>query len=224
MVVNHLIFNIDRVNKYTNRYFMYVCNMLSKAERTRNLILEKSAPIFNQLGYGDTSLSTICESAGLTKGAVYSNFKDKNELALDAFNFIVRQSIFPLSDQINSVRSPKVKLTVLFDYYRKYYKRTVELGGCPILNVGMDTTHQNSELRKRVTQVINKLILGVENIIIQGQTEGEFTVTVTANRYAKRIYSMIEGSIFTAIIQKDEAHIIEMMNYLDTMVQSELHQ
>lgn len=197
--------------------------MISKSERTRNLIVEKSAPIFNQLGYGDTSLSTICKSTGLTKGAVYGNFKDKNELALEAFNFVLHQSIFPLVDQINSVNSPKVKLTVVFDYYRKYYKRTLELGGCPILNVGMDTTHQNPELRKRVNEVMAKLILGVENIILSGQQSNDFRSEIKANRYAKRIYSMIEGSIFTAMMQKDEAHIIEMMNYLDKMAQTELY-
>ena len=197
--------------------------MVSKAERTRNLIVAKSAPIFNQLGYGDTSLSTICNSTGLSKGSVYGNFKDKNELALEAFNFIIRQSIFPLADQINSVNSPKVKLTVVFDYYRKYYKRTIELGGCPILNVGMDTTHQNPELRKRVTDVMEKLILGVENIILKGQASNDFKAEIEADRYAKRIYSMIEGSIFTAMMQKDEGHIIEMMNYLEQMVQQELY-
>ncbi len=197
--------------------------MVSKAERTRKLIIEKSAPIFNQLGYGDTSLSTICKSTGLTKGAVYGNFKDKNELALEAFNFILHKSIFPLVDQINSVNSPKIKLIIVFDYYRKYYKRTLELGGCPILNVGMDTTHQNPELRKRVSEIIAKLIFGIENIIIGGQKSEDFKSSLEANRYAKRIYSMIEGSIFTALMQKDEAHITEMMDYLDNMVQTELY-
>lgn len=197
--------------------------MNSKAERTKQLIIEKSAPIFNQLGYGDTSLSTICQSTGLTKGAVYGNFKDKNELALEAFNHMVRQNIFPLADQINSVQSPKVKLLVVSDYYRKYYKRTLEIGGCPILNVGMDTTHQNPELRQRVTEVIAKLILGIEAIIVDGQRKTEFSAAVHAGKLAKRIYSMIEGSIFTAMMQKDEAHIIDMMDFLDRMVESELY-
>lgn len=198
--------------------------MNSKAERTRKYIIEKAAPIFNQKGYVDTSLSMICQSTGLTKGSVYGNFKDKNELALESFNHILRQSIFPLADQINSVNSSKVKFSILFDYYRKYYKKTLDLGGCPILNVGMDTTHQNPELRNKVTDVISKLIGSIESILLKGIDDGDFKATTNAQLLAKRIYSMIEGSIFTAMMQKEEQHIHEMMDYLDEMVKSEVYQ
>lgn len=197
--------------------------MLSKSELTRQYIIEKAAPVFNQKGYGDTSLSDICRITGLSKGSVYGNFKDKNDLALEAFNYVLRNSIFPLADKINAVKSAKVKLTIMFEYYKKYYKQTLKIGGCPILNVGIDANHQNEALNKKVTEVINKLIESISDIIQLGQQQGEFKCEINALIYAKRIYSMIEGCIFTAMMRKDDQHIIEMMTYLEEMTKKELY-
>lgn len=198
--------------------------MSSKAELTKRYIIEKVAPIFNQKGYVDTSLRDITSITGLTKGAVYGNFKDKHELALEAFNYTLRSSIFPLADQINEAETAKLKMAVIFSYYRKYYDYTLKIGGCPILNVGIDANHQNPALQTRVLSVIDKLITNIEGIITLGQQDKEFKPTIDARRYAKRIYSMIEGCIFTAMMQKDAQHIVEMMDYLDEMTKRELYQ
>jgi len=50
---------------------------MGKAEQTRRMIIEKAAPIFNKKGYLGTSISDLTKSTGLTKGAIYGNFKDK---------------------------------------------------------------------------------------------------------------------------------------------------
>ena len=53
----------------------------SKA-RTRQELLRAASRLFLRNGFVATSLSDIAEEAGLTKGAVYSNFESKEELFL----------------------------------------------------------------------------------------------------------------------------------------------
>jgi len=53
--------------------------MNTKAEQTRQLIVEKTAPIFNVKGYAGTSVSDMTKATGLTKGSVYGNFANKAE-------------------------------------------------------------------------------------------------------------------------------------------------
>ena len=47
---------------------------------TREKIIESAFESFFELGYAETSLSLIAENAGMTRGAIYWHFKDKNEL------------------------------------------------------------------------------------------------------------------------------------------------
>ena len=63
--------------------------MTTKSDRTKQFILEKVAPVFNKNGYFGTSMSDITEATGLTKGAIYGNFKNKEDLAYYSFYFNV---------------------------------------------------------------------------------------------------------------------------------------
>lgn len=52
-------------------------------QRTRRAILETSRELFSQRGYRGASLEEIAETAGYSKGAVYSNWPSKEALFLE---------------------------------------------------------------------------------------------------------------------------------------------
>jgi AcrR family transcriptional regulator len=51
-------------------------------EKTRMCLVEAAAKVFSRRGYDKASLDEVAEEAGFTKGAVYSNFKGKEDLFL----------------------------------------------------------------------------------------------------------------------------------------------
>ena len=51
-------------------------------EKTRTCLVDAAAKVFTRRGYDKASLDEVAEEAGFTKGAVYSNFKGKEELFL----------------------------------------------------------------------------------------------------------------------------------------------
>ncbi len=63
-----------------------------KKTLTRNGLLDTARRVFLQRGYHRTTLDTVAEAAGYSKGAVYSNFNSKDDLFL------------ALLDQLSEVR------------------------------------------------------------------------------------------------------------------------
>ncbi len=59
---------------------------MRKGEQTRQEIIPKAAPIFNQKGYDGAALSDLMRAAGLEKGGIYRHFESKQELAEQAFD------------------------------------------------------------------------------------------------------------------------------------------
>jgi AcrR family transcriptional regulator len=61
-----------------------------KKAQTRERLLEAARAVFARRGFAASSLDEVAEEAGLTKGAVYSNFANKEDLVLevleDSFN------------------------------------------------------------------------------------------------------------------------------------------
>jgi AcrR family transcriptional regulator len=54
-----------------------------RREETRELVLAAAARVFAKRGFHATSLDSIAEEAGFSRGAVYYNFADKEELFLE---------------------------------------------------------------------------------------------------------------------------------------------
>ena len=53
-----------------------------KRERTRAKLLEAARSLIREKGYEHTTLDAIAERAGMTTGAIYGNFKNRDELFL----------------------------------------------------------------------------------------------------------------------------------------------
>lgn len=51
-------------------------------ENTRARLLEAAAQVFAEVGLDGASVEVVCERAGFTRGAFYSNFESKDELFL----------------------------------------------------------------------------------------------------------------------------------------------
>lgn len=196
--------------------------MISKAELTKLHILETVAPIFNKNGYAATSMQDITKATGMTKGAIYGNFKNKEELAISAFKFMVKKLLKRIGDHINLSNSPIQKLFLITDFYRNYYTMSKEFGGCPVLNVGVDANNQNTLLLENVRLVIEKIQKQLAEVIENGIAVKEIKNNVNALQYAKRIDTMIQGAIFMTYTLDDEFYIKDTMNQIDQMIHQEL--
>lgn len=196
--------------------------MKGKAEQTAEFIIQKVAPIFNRKGYNGTSMADISAATGLTKGAIYGNFKNKEDLAFAAFKHNVDLVVDLIKEKLIQFESPVVQLKGLIGFYKEYRKHTIEIGGCPIINIGVDANHQNSELLQKVQEVIQKLQYYIERMIKQGQEQGEIKAEVDPKKYAKQIFASIEGSIFMTVTMNDDSYIQDMMGHINQIIDIEL--
>jgi AcrR family transcriptional regulator len=196
--------------------------MISKAELTKLHILETVAPIFNKNGYAATSMQDITKATGMTKGAIYGNFKNKEELAISAFKFMVKKLLRRIGDHMDLSNSPIQKLFLITDFYRNYYTMSQEFGGCPVLNVGVDANNQNTLLLENVRSVIEKIQKQLADVIENGIVAKEIKNNINALQYAKRIDTMIQGAIFMTYTLDDEFYIKDTMNQIDQMIHQEL--
>ncbi|HEY7948981.1 MAG TPA: helix-turn-helix domain-containing protein, partial [Acidimicrobiales bacterium] len=56
-----------------------------RRQQTRDHLLAAAAQVFAERGFHGTSLDEVAAVAGFSKGAVYSNFKNKEDLFLALF-------------------------------------------------------------------------------------------------------------------------------------------
>lgn len=196
--------------------------MSSKAERTTQYIIETVAPIFNKHGYIGTSMSHLTEATGLTKGAIYGNFENKEALALEAFKFN-RTLLLNKIDELLNVRGNSLdKIYSLINFYRQYDVFTMQMGGCPILNIGIDAQHNNSLLAAANKETIKEIEGKVALVIEDGVKVNEMKIPVPPLQFAKQLYTILNGAVAMATMTRDRKYLVNTIAYLEHLVQKEV--
>jgi len=173
--------------------FTFVTEM-TKAEKTRQWIIEQSAPIFNTRGVAGTAMSDIMAATKLAKGSLYVHFESKEELAYSAVDYILDTFSAKITDSAGRQTTAKAKLLAVVDKLTDPSTPPV-IGGCPLLNFGMESDDTNPVIKEKVKKAINGLIKGMERIIDRGIVNGEFQSSLNAKEFATKIFAMIEGGV-----------------------------
>lgn len=191
---------------------------MGKAEQTRQFIIEKSAPIFNKLGYAGTSLTDLIQATGLTKGSIYGNFENKDEVALEAFRFNVRKMAQHFQSEMDKKNSYRQKLLVYPDTYECFYSDGFLEGGCPILNTSIEADDTNPVLKLHVKKAFLNWKNAIVRLIEEGQEAGEFKTVSNPEQTAFIIIALIEGTTMIAKLMDDEQHIKSVTGHLRTLI------
>jgi AcrR family transcriptional regulator len=196
--------------------------MPTKAERTTAFIIETVAPLFNKHGYIGTSMSDLTEATGLTKGAIYGNFENKESLALAAFEYSSKKLLQVLDDKLNVPGNALDKLASLTHFYKNYDAIIEELGGCPVLNVGVDAQNNNTQLAAAAREVAKTIEGKIALVLENGVNQKEIKLPVPPLLFAKQLYTMLQGAIAMATISGDRKYLLNTVAYLEVLINREI--
>jgi AcrR family transcriptional regulator len=76
-----------------------------RREATRQRLLDAAAEVFAEVGLDATSVEAVCERAGFTRGAFYSNFATKEELFLELAARVSASRVADVEARVAELRS-----------------------------------------------------------------------------------------------------------------------
>ena len=180
---------------------------MSKAEKTRQFIIEKTAPIFNRKGYAATSLADITEATGLTKGSIYGNFENKEEVVIEALRYNVSKRSGGLDEVISASQNPLDALICMLEYHREKLMQVLKTGGCPMLNAATEADNHLDFLKNTVQRQFQGWQMKFIKVIEDGQAQGYFKKDISADNYAKEFIMLIEGGILLSGTLDDKKYM-----------------
>lgn len=195
---------------------------MRKGERTKERIIEQTAPLFNQRGVAGASLADIMAATGLNKGGIYNHFESKEELALQAFDYASQL----VTDRVNRLLADKQtgmeRLMTMATVFCDHIVNPVIQGGCPLLNTAVESDDTNPLLRERVRAAMDRWQERIRGAVRHGVGTGEFRVEVDPDVVATRFIATLEGGVMLSKLYGDPIHIERAVAFLTEYVQREL--
>ena len=198
----------------------YINSMLSKSERTKHFIIEKIAPVFNAKGYAGTSLNDMIHVTGLTKGSIYGNFENKDEVALAAFDYNFGAIISYLKYRIEKQHTVIDKLLVYPETYRNFLKLPFLKAGCPVLNTSTEADDTHPLLRNKAVNALKLWKTSIERHINHGIATKELKAETNAAEFAAILMSLIEGAVMQAKVTGKATELNVTMNFLEKLIKN----
>lgn len=191
---------------------------MSKAEQTKKYIIERVAPVFNKKGYAATSLHDLTKATGLTKGAIYGNFKNKDEVAILAFVHNLSFIRDRLREKILDGRTVLDQLLAYPKTFREIFRQVLQFGGCPIVNTAIDSGDVNESLQDAVRAAIDEWKRSIVSLVEHGIQGGEFSSNSDAEAMAHVLICLVEGGYAMTKATGEEGYMHDSLSAMESII------
>jgi len=168
--------------------------MLTKAEKTKQFILETAAPLYNEKGISGVHIDDVLAATRLTKGCLYGHFENKDDLSGQVIDLLLKK----ISDKIHSAvadkKTAKAKIFAFLDFYKDPIDTYIS-GGCPIFNTAVDADDNYPLIKQKIAGVFRSGQQDLINVLAEGINKGEFSSNLDAPVFAFKLMASIEGGI-----------------------------
>lgn len=196
--------------------------MKTKGELTREMIIRRAARVFNQRGYSGTSIADLVEETGLERGGIYNHFRNKDELALAAFEYAASLRGKHLRDCFQRIRLAPDRLIGAAEVFLDMLENPELPGGCPVLNTAVEADDTHPELKARAQIAMDDLRGMIEQVVKEGLERGEIKPQTNPRQAATMFIALLEGGLMMSKLYDDTSYLQQVVAFLSDYIDAQL--
>jgi TetR/AcrR family transcriptional repressor of nem operon len=185
-----------------------------KAERNRTVILKRTAEAYRDLGFDGIGIRDLGKIAGLTHGAVYAQFKDKDDLLKEA----MRHSAAEQKQAIEKCRREPDPISAVMHFYLSAEHRDRRAAGCLIAANASEVVRRPVELQAIFIDAIEDIVNVLESNDSGSQQDGTARAMALTSA-AAMIGGLTLSRIYATLLPEQSSEILDIIrNQLLTML------
>jgi AcrR family transcriptional regulator len=158
--------------------------------RTRDKLVETATTLFLRDGYAATSLEKVADEAGYSKGAVYSNFKNKDQLCLAVVDAIRADQAHRMATALEGAATLEEMLTA----FQSWADATIGDQAWTVFEVEFATrARQDDAVRRELAQRNADIRAAVTTLLTAHAEEFKITLPMPAEDCATALLSLGVG-------------------------------
>ena len=169
---------------------------------------------FARLGYPGTSIDRIARAAGVTKGAVYYHFRDKEELLFEAVKDRIGGFEQQVLDKLSPAHDAMANLRQVVDSC--FFHATVSNHRRFIITLMIEALDTNPRLSAEFRSILRRMRSFLAAVVRRGQEQQALRLDVPPEAAA----AVIMGGIIGAEVQHyQDPEEVDLRSVLDTLVE-----
>lgn len=163
-------------------------------ERTRRLLLQAAFQEMYRSGFRSADLDAILAAAGVTKGALYYHFDNKEALGYAVVDEVIASNLH--QKWVQPLQNAKNPIDVLVRIVQsESLKREDVQRGCPLLNLSQEMSGLDEGFRRRTARVFRDWHDAMAEALREGQKRGVVRSDINASETATFLIAAYEGYV-----------------------------
>jgi AcrR family transcriptional regulator len=163
-----------------------------RSARTRSALLESAARGLSRYGYGNLILERVASEAGYTRGALYHQFKDKEDLALAVIDWVDETWIEEVGPLVDREPDPALALIALARGHAVFCRRDVARVA---IALRLEFSGQDHPVGRHLERVSEGLVTRCTRLIGAGRRAGTIPAGPPASAVALAFIGAMEGTV-----------------------------
>ena len=169
-------------------------SMSRDAGRTRGTLLRAAFQEIYRSGFRSADLDAILSAAGVTKGALYYHFDDKEALGYAVLDEVMASDLH--QKWVQPLRNAKDPIDALVRIVQsESLKREDVRRGCPLLNLSQEMSGLDEGFRRRTARLFRNWHDAVAGALREGQKRGLVRNDIDADETATFLIATYEGYV-----------------------------
>jgi len=181
---------------------------MSQAERrarTREALLESAARGLSRYGYGNLRLEQVARDAGYTRGALYHQFRDKDELTLAVMAWIDERWQQEAAEHVDSDAGPVDELLTLARFHAVFCRRDIARFE---MALRLEFSGQDHPVGRELERISAALVERCTRLVRAGRRSGEIPPGPPAKLVARACIGAIEGTVIAVAGQAPDDEVL----------------
>jgi AcrR family transcriptional regulator len=163
-----------------------------RSARTRGALLESAARELSRYGYGNLILERVASEAGYTRGALYHQFKDKEDLALAVLDWVHENWMREVGEPARQEPDPVAELIALARGHAVFCRRDVAR---VVMALRVEFSGQDHPVGRAIAQISDGGAKRVARLIGAGRRMGTIPPGPPARTVAFAFFGAMEGTV-----------------------------
>jgi AcrR family transcriptional regulator len=166
-----------------------------KRDRTRAILIEAAAKIAGEKGFHETTLEAVAQRAGMTRGAIYGNFKNREDLFME----VVKQRWQPIVPNFKPGAPFLEQMRAIGEAVAQAapVRQKSAVGALSFQIFALTHPEMQARISRQNAEIYRQMAAGISQFINPGDMPME------PERFIRVLHALTDGLLFTRFLTPD---------------------
>jgi AcrR family transcriptional regulator len=187
-------------------------------QQVRDRIIKAAVTVFSEKGYHRATISDVVQRSGLSVGAIYTHFRNKEELFLQSCDLISGQGLDQLAARLAPLTTSTERLRAAVSYYVETIDEFEDAPGQVGLVRAWAEAGEEPGVREMLARRRERLVGAAQLLLREAIARGELPSWVDVDALARGFMALLDGLLLQRIEAGDMYRPEESLRYANAVL------